>query len=92
MDSRGNVTNTEEANGPFEGGVELVRRLEKSREVRSCFVTNWLRFALGRSEAPSEACFVEEMADDFDASGTDIPELILNLVRSPVFVERVRAP
>lgn len=68
---------------PFDGSRELGELLAGHPEVSACFARRFYEFALGRqvhSGAP-----VSDLADAFEGSGRQLPELIRALVAHDVF-------
>ncbi len=78
-----------DVDGPFEGGVELSERLAGSAQVQRCYVTNWWRFAFGRSDAPADAPTLDTLDAAFAASGQNIVELLVSIATHPTFRERI---
>ena len=76
---------TRDIDGPFDGVVELAKKLASSEEVRECVVTQWLRFALGRFETPADRCSLSKLDDAFEASGHDVRKLLVSVVVSDAF-------
>jgi hypothetical protein len=58
----------------FKNGMELSSVLASSQEVKKCFATQWLRYALDRDETEYDAPAVQAAATAF-ASG-NIPALL----------------
>jgi hypothetical protein len=85
VDARGELMLTQDIDGPFVGVVELAKKLASSAEVRQCVVTQWLRFALGRFEAPADRCSLAKLNDAFEASGHDVKKLLVSVVLSDAF-------
>lgn len=85
IDASGTLYRTEDADGPFEGAIELSARLAKSPQVRRCYMKQWFRAALGRVEEPGDAAALEEMYKTFARAGFDARELIVAIVKSDVF-------
>jgi hypothetical protein len=77
-----------DVDGPVSNAVELAERLAVSRTVHDCFVTQWFRHALARTERDEDAETLERLRDSFWASGGRIHELLLDLVTSEVFLGR----
>ncbi len=92
VDASGNVSATDDADGPFDGGVELARRLAASEQVRSCVATQWFRYAFARAEQPADDCTRSQIEDAFAAAGQDIRELLVALVLSDGFRFRRTTP
>ena len=49
--------------GPFNGAIELSKKLATSSEVRECMAKQWFRFALGRGETENDNCSVKAAYD-----------------------------
>jgi hypothetical protein len=89
IDASGNIVATDDANGAFNGGVELAAKLAGSAEVRGCVVRQWFRYANGRSEIPNDACTLGTLNQQFDSEGHDMRELLVNIVMSDAFRYRM---
>jgi len=76
--------------GPFNGAIELTKKLATSSEVRQCMTKQWFRFALGRSEAENDNCSVKAAYDAFQASQYDVRKLLAAIVTTDSF--RYRRP
>ncbi|MEQ1568870.1 MAG: DUF1588 domain-containing protein [Myxococcota bacterium] len=88
IDTSGWVADLDGADVPFEGALELGQVLAASDAPRRCYATQWWRFAAGRLETPAQACALDALHRAFDASGGDLRELMVDLVRQPDFVRR----
>ena len=69
---------------------ELASILADSDRARTCFTTQFYRFARGGLESEAETCAIERLSDQFAADGEDIRALMIRYVRSDTFV--VRSP
>src|SRR5207245_500435 len=58
VQTTGEIISTRDADGPFDGAVELATRLAASGQVRECVAKNWFRFASGRAETADDTCSV----------------------------------
>jgi hypothetical protein len=76
--------------GPFEGARELAERLAASPRVKSCLVTHFYRFAMGRLEEEADRCSLEQVTETFTASEGDLRELLVALTLTDAF--RYRRP
>lgn len=88
VDASGELTETLDANGKFDGVPELAKRLSQSAEVHACMTKQWFRFALGRAETDADACSLEHATKTFTEADGDLRELIVALVQTEAF--RVR--
>lgn len=85
IDATGILDGLDDADGPFDGAVELATRLAKSTQVRRCFVKQWFRAAIGRVEQAEDTASLEEMYQAFARAGFDARELIVAIAKSDVF-------
>jgi hypothetical protein len=88
VDASGELVETRDANGPFEGARALALRLAASGEVRDCVATQWYRFAFGRFDGPGDACSLRALRASFAASGEDLRELLVALTQTEAFLHR----
>lgn len=92
IDSEGELKGTRANDGPVKNAAELARRLATADEVRACVARQWLRFALGREEAPDEAPSLAEALDAFRASDYRIPALAVAIARTDAFRHQQVSP
>ncbi|MDX2054134.1 MAG: DUF1588 domain-containing protein [Polyangiaceae bacterium] len=76
-------------NGPFVGPKELAARISSSTSARDCLVTQWWRYAAGRSETAADLCSLAPIQQDFRQTGA-LPEVLVKIALSDAF--RYRAP
>jgi hypothetical protein len=88
VDSSGTLTDTLDADGPFDGAIELGRKLANSEQVRACVVTQWFRFAYGRKETAADECTMNKLRAQFAASGYDMRTLLVALTQTDAFLYR----
>lgn len=87
VDASGQLVLTD-VDGKFVGAVALADRLADSDDVRSCYATQWFRYANGRGNTEEDVCTLEQVGDAFEASGGDIRELIVALTQTDAFLYR----
>lgn len=87
VDASGRIVSSD-VDGPFNGGVELVERVAGSAQVRECYASHWMRYALGRAET---GCETLPVAERFEESGGDIVELIVAVATSDALRTRTAA-
>lgn len=85
IDASGEVFATADADGPFDGIPELAAQLAASTQVRECVARQAYRYAMGRTENGRDACSVAQVQEDFRASGYDLRELLVAIVRTEGF-------
>jgi hypothetical protein len=88
VDARGEITGTADADGEFDGAVELAQLLAGSEQVGECVAKQWFRFAFGRSEVEEDTCSIATTHSLFADAGYDIRELLLTIVVSDTFRHR----
>jgi len=74
--------------GPTHGPIELVKKLASMPETQACFARRFAEFGLGKSLAGDSAgaCLTEDIARRFQASGSDVRALLLNLTQTDAFL------
>jgi hypothetical protein len=88
VDARGELTNTQDADGTFNGAIELSERLAKSEEVRECVSTQWFRYAMGRTEGPGDVCTLAQIRGHMASSKSNdypIRDLMVAITQTDAF-------
>lgn len=85
IDARGEIVSSVDADGAFEGAVQLAERLGDSKAVRDCIATQYFRFALARTETSADDCSLASAFETLDANGGQLDELIIAVVKSDAF-------
>jgi hypothetical protein len=92
IDSRGTLVDVEGrgsgTSDDFSSLATLGALLASSEAAPACFARQWMRFQQGHLEGPEGQCIVDNLSAELAASGGDIRELLVALVRSPAFVKR----
>jgi hypothetical protein len=84
VDDRGTLGMTRDIDGPFQGALELGRKLSGSAQVRQCLVDTALRYAHG-PDAGGDACVQQKLNAAFDGARHDIRELVIAITRTDGF-------
>ena len=84
VDASGELLGTD-VDGPVTDAIDLIHTLAGSRRVHDCHVTNWSRYALGRSTTRADTPHLQQLQTAFWDSQGDIQGLLVNLVASPMF-------
>ena len=72
--------------GPFNGPVELMKKLATSEDVRACTVVNWFRWSSGRQESlPDDACSLLAINRQFQDAKYDMRALLPAIVSTDAF-------
>ncbi|MBK9258966.1 MAG: DUF1592 domain-containing protein [Polyangiaceae bacterium] len=85
IDDSGELVDTRNIDGPFEGVVELGKKLAESEEARQCVATQWFRYAYGRVEGADDYCSMDMLQKTFAAKGFDVKELLVALTQTDAF-------
>jgi hypothetical protein len=88
VDASGEILDSEDLNGKFNGVIELSKMLAGSNNVRTCMAKQWFRYALGRSEDTGDSASIKSAVDAFAPSG-DVRELIVATTKTDSFRARV---
>ena len=88
IDASGLVTRTLDMDGPFDGVAELGSRMADSEHVHRCVVSQVVRYGLGRGEAETDGCLLNDLYDTYQESGYDLKVLIRQLASHPSFRHR----
>jgi hypothetical protein len=72
----------------FANAVEMMGVLAASEDVQRCVSTQWLRYALGRRDIGADGGSLARAHEAFRASGLDVRELVVALVKSKTFLYR----
>lgn len=91
-DAKGHVGAPSDIEGDFDGVRQLGDKLAASTEVQACFGTQWMRYALGKTESSGEKCSVglisEELATPGEAESASMNDILAGLAGTPAFVLR----
>ncbi|MDD9965774.1 MAG: DUF1592 domain-containing protein [Myxococcales bacterium] len=92
IDASGEIIGTSDADGEFDGVTELGQILANSRQVSDCLVTQWFRYAYGRSPVEEDEPTLTFLQDAFEAADYDIKGLLVALTQTDTFLYRKRLP
>jgi hypothetical protein len=91
VDATGEIVGTD-VPGAFDGPATLGQKLAGSAEARRCAVTQWWRFAAGRTEETADACAIAGVDQAFAASGNRVRDLLLAITQTDGFAYRKVEP
>jgi hypothetical protein len=91
VDASGEINGTQEIDGPFDGAVELGRRLANSRTVQTCVTRKWLQYALNLDPSMLTEDVVVPLRGEA-TGGFNMRELLVRLVKSSTFRYRTVQP
>lgn len=87
IDASGELTGTD-VDGAFTGVVGLASKLALSKEVQSCYATQWFRFAYGRGENTGDACSLATLRQSLANSNGSIKDMLVALTQTDAFLYR----
>lgn len=88
VDSSGWLVGTD-VDGEFSNAIEMIQALATSRRAHDCAVKNWYRYAMHRSISSDDQAGLKKLQDEFWEDGGIIPNLLVNLVSSDAFMNRM---
>jgi hypothetical protein len=72
----------------FKNGIELVKALATTPEVRECVARNWMRSLLRREELKVEEGSLKAVRQAFASSSYDLRALVVGLTKTRAFTHR----
>ena len=76
MDSSGTVS-LPSGDIKFTRGIDFIKAVASTPELRDCVARQWLRYVLRRQEVAEEAGSVEALDKAFESSGWDVREMLV---------------
>ena len=87
VDASGELSGSD-VDGAYENAAGLVARLASSEQVHRCFAKNFFRFASAQTSEDTEARYLEAWASMPTDTRGRIAELIVEYIRSDMFMKR----
>jgi hypothetical protein len=88
IDATGEVIQTDDIDGVYDGAVELASALAGSTQVQECVSSQWFRFAYNRTVTSEDSCSVEQLNDTFRSSNFNVRALLVALTQTNAFLYR----
>jgi hypothetical protein len=88
IDAVGDVIETRDIDGTYDGAVELAKALAESQQVSDCVVSQWFRFNYNRTVTANDGCTLDSLHENFTATGGDIKELLVAMTQTNAFLYR----
>jgi len=85
IDDSGELVDTRNIDGDFDGVVDLGKKLAQSEEVRQCVATQWFRYGYGRAEGAEDYCSMQDVLQTFAMKGFNVKELLVALTQTDAF-------
>jgi hypothetical protein len=88
IDAVGEVVQTDDIDGEYDGALEFAAALAGSTQVQECVSSQWFRFAYNRTVTAEDSCSVEQLNDVFRASDFNVRALLGALTQTNAFLYR----
>ncbi len=88
IDAVGEVVQTDDLDGTYDGAIELAQALATSTQVQECVSSQWFRFSYNRSVTPEDSCSLDQINEAFVASNFNVRELLVALTQTNAFLYR----
>ena len=88
VDDSGEVPDSSDVAGPFNGVVELAQKVAASADVRDCYAGRFLNFAYGRAITPEDSCSSATVESAFEQAQGNIKQLMLAVTQTEGFLLR----
>jgi hypothetical protein len=88
IDAVGEVVQTDDIDGEYDGALEFAAALADSTQVQECVSSQWFRFAYNRTVTAEDSCSVEQLNDVFRASDFNVRALLGALTQTNAFLYR----
>jgi len=88
IDAVGEVVQTDDIDGEYDGAIELASALAGSTQVQECVSSQWFRFAYNRTVTAEDSCSVEQLNQVFVDSNFNIKALLVALTQTNAFLYR----
>lgn len=85
VETLGEVSNTLDMDGQYDGLRELAEAMGESREVEQCYLIQNFRFFFGREAARDDLCSQAQLTEHFQESDQSLAELFVGLARTDAF-------
>ncbi len=88
VDAVGDVVQTDDLDGTYDGAIELAQALATSTQVQECVSSQWFRFSYNRSVTQEDSCSIDQINEAFVASNFNVRELLVALTQTNAFLYR----
>jgi hypothetical protein len=85
IDASGEIIDSRDLDGTFDGALELSRKLAESEQVSDCVLTQYYRFAYGHDGDAEGNCSMLLAQQALSASGGSFPEMVVAFVQTDAF-------
>ena len=74
------------AEGEFDHVTQMLTLLANSPKVQTCYVQNWMEYALGRPLEEEDQCDLQRITQRFVSTNGHVPSLLLDIASSDAFL------
>lgn len=92
VDATGEIVETSDVDGHFDGHVELQQILSSSADTQACYAVQWFRFAIGRQPGVNDSCALAEINQIAAGENYNIREVMIAITQSDAFRFRRAEP
>ncbi|BCD99183.1 malectin domain-containing carbohydrate-binding protein [Marinagarivorans cellulosilyticus] len=92
VDATGEIVETTDIDGLFDGHVELQQILSTSVDTQACYAVQWFRFAIGRQPGLKDSCALAEINQIASNENYNIREVMIAITQSDAFRFRRAEP
>jgi hypothetical protein len=91
IDATGQISSSDflgrasDADGTFDGAIELAALIAESADARRCFERNWFEFSEGRPSTDADACSLSALDEAVIAADGNLLELLVALTQTDAF-------
>lgn len=85
IDASNEVIGTLDLDKRYENGVQFAEALGKSEQTAQCAVQHFYEFATARLPVAEDGCMIAPLTDSFLKNGTDMQQLVIDVIKSPAF-------
>jgi len=88
VDATGTFVDGDLSGTDFEGALQMSDLLASSQTVHRCAVTQWYRYAMGRTEALGDQPTLDQLVGAYWGTGGELPQLLVDLTLTDSFRTR----
>ncbi|MDX2019637.1 MAG: DUF1592 domain-containing protein [Deltaproteobacteria bacterium] len=91
VDATGKISSAGDADGAFDGAIELATKLAGSQTVQACFAKQFFRFAFARGETDDDACTLDALSVALGGNDATFARFIATLTQTDPFMYETQA-
>lgn len=91
VDATGKITSAGDADGTFDGAIELASKLAGSEAVQGCFAKQFFHFAFARGETDDDACTLDALTVALSGNESTFARFIATVTQTDPFIYETQA-